>query len=802
MRGFGKLSWQAVAVAGPHGGGSSGVVGFQQHDQPLGQRSSALQEWQVASSQHTHPKHASSSKRPPAPRPGRSPPPPPARLLPSLDAPEPWSHLTRALYQHLTDLPIVWSRAASAGSRGGWLAPSAALFSDAAVQSSPQLRDVLVDALGLPLACGLPAAAEAALLRGTRGAAAVSPSLARQHLQRMARGPAGAAELARLLLAHWPAAAAAAAAKGSSSSTEAAAADGSGKGGGGGKQHLEEAGTGPAPASSAAAVLLQYCLSDLSACRQHPQQLQRLQQELDGLPLLPLADGTLGRLQAAAAPGSNSGQGAATSKQQQQQARSGAALTVYVLPASDTEQRLLSCVPGACLAADLAPELLQGLAQAAELGAGPGGQEQPGQQHKHCFASRRISDPYARCTPYLARIGVLHAHQTTSSALRDGSCVVVVSRPSPPSPTPCATGLFNVRRLSAALLDSELLQHLLPPEWQGVQEVEWAAAPPSAAVAAGAADATANSAASEPAAAAAAPGQHEQQQQGQPSAQWLQLLWAWLSERKDVLQLASWPVLPIQGGRLVRLQQHSQVRGSFVRVPQRPLAPCIIAPHPTLSSCSMLLNKAASAPRAASPPLLRPSSPPRLSTVTPAPLCVAAPQVLREGELTEAVSSALRRCGCRLLDASLLPPLCPALDLCVQQPGLPGVLAALLAAQAQADTNNRAHGGLVGPGPAVQQRSSAGATAARGVALVAGSREAAAAAAPGTWAERVAGLAVVQRRQLRSYLLQTRWFAGAWWVVKAQGPPRAAWLSVACHRELCKAHTSQAASRHQYIHTV
>mgnify|MGYP001807189984 CR=1 FL=1 len=134
-----------------------------------------------------------------------------------------------------------------------------------------------------------------------------------------------------------------------------------------------------------------------------------------------------------------------------------------------------------------------------------------------------------------------------------------------------------MQRLTPGLLDSTLLPLLLPPAWQGAAEVEWAPPAPAAATAATAAGGTdpvaaalqatgagaaaaagvSDGGAEVPATLAAAP-----QQQQQPSQEWVRLLWRWLAERPDVLELATWPVLPIQGGRLGMLQSKSLVRGT------------------------------------------------------------------------------------------------------------------------------------------------------------------------------------------------------------------------------------------------
>ncbi|GIL85239.1 hypothetical protein Vretifemale_13847, partial [Volvox reticuliferus] len=398
------------------------------------------------------------------------------------------------------------------------------------------------------------------------------------------------------------------------------------------------------PLTAAVAALLRYCLSDLDEIvpqagvgatatggggggagaghatppghqqQQQQQQLQRLQLELDGLPLLPLADGTLGRLQVYQPP-------AVKGTKLPPRGRSGAPASVnvaYVLTHGPLELELLAELRYRCLASDLPGPLLERLEQ------------------------------------------------------------VVDQR------------LFNVQHLSPSLLDSTLLPLLLPPSWKGADEVEWGPLlqpalqqQPHQPV---------------PSARHGDPQLQQQQQQSSiaataataaaqqgPTVEWIRALWAWLASREDVLQLASWPVLPIQGGRLRRLQDKSLV--------------------------------------------------------------------LREGDWTEAVSSALTRLGCRLLDtaqlqggglsrglgastgnggeqqqqqpqqpqpaglgngaaaAAVAAVASPALQACVQQPSLTGVMAAIAAAKARALSQVQVQpqgqgGGLPGvSGPAGDRRS-------------------------------------------------------------------------------------------------
>lgn len=124
--------------------------------------------------------------------------------------------------------------------------------------------------------------------------------------------------------------------------------------------------TKPPPA---AAVLLDYCLSDLpdlpapesststtstaTASNTTAQAVQAVLRELDGLPLLPLADGTLGILRAQP-PGPTVTTASATG---------GSTAPTYLLAASDAERALLAEVPGLVLCAALPAGL------AARLGA-------------------------------------------------------------------------------------------------------------------------------------------------------------------------------------------------------------------------------------------------------------------------------------------------------------------------------------------------------------------------------------------------------------------------------------------------
>lgn len=138
-------------------------------------------------------------------------------------------------------------------------------------------------------------------------------------------------------------------------------------------------------------------------------------------------------------------------------------------------------------------------------------------------------------------------------------------------------------------------------------------------------------------------------------------------------------------------------------------------------------------------------------------------QVLREGEWSEHVSSALAHLGCQILDtnlltgavaasssAGLLMPLPAALQRIVQQPTLLGVLRALTASAAAPASGPLLTAGSAAAAPASRQ--GAGSLMSAGAQSQAGSVEAA--------TQGVAGLFPEQRRQLRGFLLQSKWFSG------------------------------------------
>ncbi len=128
-------------------------------------------------------------------------------------------------------------------------------------------------------------------------------------------------------------------------------------------------------------------------------------------------------------------------------------------------------------------------------------------------------------------------------------------------------GVVNVSLVTPAALDRHVLPQLLPAAWRGQALVAWqrppaAATPPSS---------TTTAPPSQPSEPPPPPQQPQQHQEGAGQAHgwqlpvgWLRDLWAFLCQLEDpeaVLQLSSWPVLPVQGGWLASLTPHSKVRG-------------------------------------------------------------------------------------------------------------------------------------------------------------------------------------------------------------------------------------------------
>lgn len=120
------------------------------------------------------------------------------------------------------------------------------------------------------------------------------------------------------------------------------------------------------------------------------------------------------------------------------------------------------------------------------------------------------------------------------------------------------------------------------------------------------------------------------------------------------------------------------------------------------------------------------------------------PQVLRGGDWTESLTSALLKLGCCLLDCQLLDFPCPALAPFVQQPTAAGVLDALIAAQSAAAAST------VVSNRALQGTSSSSSRGLQGLLS---------AQLKGAWQQQLQDLTAAERNQLRTYLLQAKWFA-------------------------------------------
>jgi hypothetical protein len=288
----------------------------------------------------------------------------------------------------------------------------AALFTDAspsaapAPPSDPALRSLLLS-LGLPLACGLPPAAEAALLRAVPGAAAASPAAVRAHLANALRAAGGGAAFVRQVALAAGAAAAALAADGKAGAVTAAAvapAQAGGTGGAGGPARADAVGS----LAWALSRLLAYCLADVAsppwasastsavqqpaggvgggggggagaaeAAERERQRLTGIARELDGLPLLPLADGGAGTLQALSPPPPSRGAPPAPAPVDPEAAAEAAVAAaaalaarlpggalLYVLPRGPAEEALLE--PPELRARALAPGLPAALLEAVD----------------------------------------------------------------------------------------------------------------------------------------------------------------------------------------------------------------------------------------------------------------------------------------------------------------------------------------------------------------------------------------------------------------------------------------------------
>lgn len=119
-------------------------------------------------------------------------------------------------------------------------------------------------------------------------------------------------------------------------------------------------------------------------------------------------------------------------------------------------------------------------------------------------------------------------------------------------------------------------------------------------------------------------------------------------------------------------------------------------------------------------------------------------QVLRGGDWTESLTSALLKLGCCLLDCQILDFPCPALAPFVQQPTAAGVLDALTAAAVSAAASTAGSDRRLQGGSSSSSRPQGSMSAERS----------------GAWQQLVQELTAAERNQLRAYLLQAKWFAG------------------------------------------
>jgi hypothetical protein len=311
----------------------------------------------------------------------------------------------------VTGYPLLWTPTGE----GSWLMPQQALIPDDACKRCEDLSALLL-ADGLPLAQGLPAAVERCLIKATAGVKVMSPAHVRQHFTRP------------------------------------------------GSSHpslQEELASGQIPA----AVLLEYCISDVLCPSQSADPapsgatglLRRTSSsgkssthdsmaQLHLLPLLPLADGTTGTLEAA-------------SPQQRR--------ATFYLTSSSQEQQLLQAVQYQLVHPGCSAHLQSQLQQIANA------------------------------------------------------------------------GTVNVEMVTGAALDKYLLLEVLPYSWHKKRLVEWDC-----------------SSGSEAADADSSP---EDTCSNQPSREWIQGMWEWLSSSRMAVPL-EWPLVPVRGGKLCSTASPVQVR--------------------------------------------------------------------------------------------------------------------------------------------------------------------------------------------------------------------------------------------------
>lgn len=108
-------------------------------------------------------------------------------------------------------------------------------------------------------------------------------------------------------------------------------------------------------------------------------------------------------------------------------------------------------------------------------------------------------------------------------------------------------GCTNIAHLSCQNLNSSVLQHMLPKEWHNTAApVDWIP----------------GDSCSITGWHAAAQQQQEPSSGQQPTVAWIRQLWKWLQDKpvEEMTQLGSWPLLPIRGRKLLRIQMPVTVR--------------------------------------------------------------------------------------------------------------------------------------------------------------------------------------------------------------------------------------------------
>eukprot|EP00803_Ostreobium_quekettii_P010692 evm.model.scf_230.1 EVM.evm.TU.scf_230.1 scf_230:55-29919(-) len=177
------------------------------------------------------------------------------------------------------------------------------------------------------------------------------------------------------------------------------------------------------------------------------------------------------------------------------------------------------------------------------------------------------------------------------------------------------TGVLNISRIDASTLVREVIPRVLQEDWKGRLVVSWDPSNPA-----------------------------------HPSREWVKFLWMWLADSADLSLFEPFPLLPVQGSELCRLNKMSQV--------------------------------------------------------------------LHDGGWTEGVTSAISRLGCRILDSSIVPSYHKTLSSYIFDATALGLLSAITAHDPDG----------LGPVPRVVDAS---------------------ALTPG------------EKRQLRTFLMQEKWFKGA-----------------------------------------